>query len=92
MLITQVDSVPDPELRVFRPIQARIERLDSDNFVATAPEVDIHASGETEGESLFNLGDMIAATFGHFSAVPRDRLGPIPARQLRVLQQHVRRR
>jgi len=90
--LTMLTSLPDPALRLVRPIRAIVERLDSDNYVAEAPDAEVSASGDTADEAIRNLEDMVAATFGHFSMVPRQRLGRIPARQLRVLQHHIRRR
>lgn len=90
--LTKLTSLPDPDLRLVRPIPAVVERLDSDNYVAEAPDADVSASGDTADEAIRNLEDMVAATFAHFSMVPEERLGRIPARQLRVLQHHIRRR
>ena len=90
--LTQLTSLPDRGLRLVRPIPAVVERLDRDNYVAEAPDADVCASGDTAEEAIRNLEDMVAATFAHFSMVPEERLGRIPARQLRVLKHHIRRR
>ena len=88
--LTRITSLPDPTLRLVLPICAVVERLDSDDYMAEAPDADVYASGDTEDEAIRNLEDMIAATFGHFSTVPQERLGPIPRRQLKVLRRHIR--
>ena len=49
--LTKLTSLPDPGLRLVRPIPAVVERLDSDNYVAEAPDADGDSTGETAGES-----------------------------------------
>jgi predicted RNase H-like HicB family nuclease len=90
--LTTLTSLPDAAFRVVRPIRAVVRRLDDDNYLAEAPDAEVCASGDTADEAIRNLEDMVAATFGHFSMVPKERLGRIPARQLEVLQHHIRRR
>jgi len=86
---TRITSLPDPTLRLVIPIPATVERLDSHDYMAEAPEADVYASGDTEDEAIRNLEDIIVATFGHFCKVPPEHLGRIPARQLRVLSRHI---
>lgn len=60
-------------------------RFNGDNYVATFVDANLGSSGETLAESVDNLKEIIAITFGQYRSLPAKRLGPGPSRQLAVL-------
>ena len=91
-MLVDIDSLRGTELHVVRPLQAVTERIDPSNFVAQVPNAEVCASGDSYGEAIENLQDMIAVTFQYFSSLPAERLGPDPTRQLAILRQHIEKR
>ncbi len=88
-MLVDIDSLPDATLSVTLPIPALVERIDPSNFTAEVSTAGVFASGDTPGEALENLKDMVASTFLHFSSLPPERLGPVPSHQLTILKQHI---
>jgi hypothetical protein len=70
-----------------RPINVTMEMID-DSFVASFSRANINASGDTLDEALFNLASLIDDLWRVLSE-NRHRLGPGPAHQYAVLQQHI---
>jgi hypothetical protein len=78
------------EFQLTQPIPVTIEGCD-ENFIATFTEANISASGETEGDAIANFKDSLVSSYQVLEAMPSDKLGPLPARQWKVLQNVVRR-
>ncbi len=82
MLIHSLDS---PSVKIVNAIPAQIE-IEDGVFVATFTEANVSASGETEGEAIEMLKDMIEWTY-QFLSQKEAVLGQWPQRQLAVLRQ-----
>jgi len=78
------------EFHLTQPIPVTIEGCD-ENFIATFAEANISASGETEGDAIANFKDSLVSSYQLLEAMRSDNLGPLPARQWKVLQNVVRR-
>ena len=65
-----------------------VERLDASNFLASIPEAEIYASGDSVEDARFMLADITAATFRLFT-LKRFCLGPGPKRTLQFLERHL---
>lgn len=78
------------EFQLTQPIPVTIEGED-ENFTATFAEANISASGETEGDAIANFKDSLVASYQVLEATPANKLGPLPDRQWKVLQNVVRR-
>lgn len=63
-----------------------------DEYIASFVEANIHATGETMAEAVYNVKDMIVATFEDLLEHSEAQLGRGPLRQLKVLQDFVRKR
>jgi predicted RNase H-like HicB family nuclease len=68
-----------------RPIYITVEP-DGAEFLATFTDANISASGETQGDAVENVKDLIVAHFEDLSSEPVGRLGPGPTHQLAVLK------
>ena len=72
-----------------KPISVVLRR-DDDDYIASFQEAAISATGDVEEEALFNLADLIIEAYVTLTSYDRSQLGPLPARQLAVLQEFVR--
>jgi hypothetical protein len=61
-----------------------------DGFTATFFDANIGTSGDNEEEAIDNLRTLIIDTFQLLDSEPKDRLGPEPQRQLRLLRSLIR--
>src|SRR5262245_42022011 len=68
-------------------IRATVEAVD-DGYVASFPQANVSASGETPSESIQNLVTLMVDVFS-FLIENKDELGPEPHRQLEVLKHYV---
>ena len=82
---------PEP-FEIVGPIHAVIQENDGEASIASFPEANLGASGETKAEALDGLKDRIVTTFERLEAKPDGKLGPGPQRQKRVLTSLIRRR
>ncbi len=89
IVATYICELPQEGLRVDTPLPCIAEKLGDEDALATAPGVNIAASGDTIDEALRNLADIVGAKFSLYSSVDRQTLGPEPARQLNILRQHI---
>lgn len=71
-----------------RPINANIQRLAKNNFVASFAEANINASGQSFHEAASNLQSIIVDMFELLSR--QAHLGPEPKSQLRLLRSIIR--
>jgi hypothetical protein len=78
------------EFQLTQPIPVMIEGCD-ENFIASFTEANISASGETEGDAIANFKDSLVSSYQVLEGMSSDKLGPLPARQWKVLQNVVRR-
>jgi len=76
---------PEP-YRLLRPITVALAPCDG-GFIATFFDAEIGTQGETEFEAVCNLKEVITGTFEALSELPQAQLGPVPSRQLAVLQE-----
>lgn len=79
---------PEP-YDVVKPFHAVI-RACAGEYVASFFDANLSASGSTQEEALTNLKDVIVSVLRVLLRHDPGRLGPGPARQLRVLQEFVR--
>ena len=85
-----IASLPDHDVRLHTPIEATVEELDHDNFIASVPDVNLNASGDTWKEAVENLQDIIAGIYRLYRRMPRSALGPEATRQWAFLNSHLR--
>jgi hypothetical protein len=81
---------PEP-LEIVGPIHALVQENDG-SFVASFPEANLGASGETKAEAIDGLKDRIVTTFERLEGKPDSKLGPGPLHQKQVLTSLIRRR
>lgn len=84
-----VDTLAPESLDLVRPFHVNVEP-DEEGFRAFFADANLMSFGETAAESVWNLKDLIVATFETLSEVGEARLGPGPTRQLAVLRQFIR--
>ncbi len=89
IVTTYIRELPQEGLQVDTPLPCIAKKLGDEDALATAPSVDIAASGDTIDEALRKLADIVGAKFSLYSSVDRQTLGPEPARQLNILRQHI---
>lgn len=82
-------SIVGAELK--KPALCTIEPVGTDrNFIASFPEANIFASGESESEAVENLRDAIAAQYKILSSHQSHQLAPRLKQDLAVLINHIR--
>ena len=81
VLISEVGD----EYVVLKPIPAEIQKVDG-SYIASFDAANAHASGETWGEAVLNLRYYLTDLYDSLLRHRPERLGPIPKRQLIVLQ------
>ncbi len=70
-------------------VNIEIEYVGENDYIASVPEVNFNASGDTEEEAIDNLQDIIAGTYRLLISLPTKRLGPEPLRQLEFLKSYL---
>lgn len=83
-------SLPDDDVQMLKPIVATVEVLEFNNYLASVPEVNLNASGDSIAEAIANLQDIIAGTYRLYAMLPPASLGPEPTRQWNFLKSHLR--
>ncbi len=63
-------------------VNIEIEHVGENDYLASVPEVNFNASGDTEEEAIDNLRDIITGTYRLLISLPIEKLGPEPLRQL----------
>lgn len=89
-IVVVLDTLSPEPLTLIRPFGVNVDPHDS-GFRAWFVDANLMAFGETVPEAIWNLKDIIAATFELLTAAEAGELGPGPMRQLAVLSQFVRR-
>jgi hypothetical protein len=62
---------------------------DGQDFIASWPEVNLHASGETQEQAFNDLKATVLDTFDQLELLGDDALGPVPRKQKNTLGEHV---
>lgn len=88
-IIVPIDSLEPAPYIIRKPFHAVLRPCDN-GFVASFYDANINASGETRGEAVLNLKDMIIAVYSTLKAHPKRCLGSEPKRQLSVLRSLIR--
>ena len=86
----KITDLPDVDVKIVEPISIEVECVNEDDYLASVPEVNLNASGDTEEEAIANLQDIIAGTYRLLMGLPIKKLGPEPLRQLEFLKSHLR--
>jgi len=87
--VVPIDTLAPEPLEVIRPFHVTVEPYENE-YRASFFDANLSAFGETRNEAIWNLKDIISATFEMFVDVSEAKLGPGPARQFRVLQEFIR--
>jgi len=90
-IVVPISTLTPEPFEIVGPINAVIQENDG-SFIASFPEANLGASGETKAEALDGLKDRIVTTFERLEAKPDGTLGPGPQRQKCVLTSLIRRR
>ena len=82
-----IDSLLSAEFVLKRPVNVVLDLVDGE-IVATFPEAELSRSGEYAYEAIAWLKEAIVSTYKLFDS-ERSNLGPLPARQLAVLENYL---
>ena len=83
-------SLPDDDVEIEEPFIITVEHVGEDDYLASVPEVNLNASGDSTDEVIDNLQDIIAGTYRLLMSLPIKKLGPEPLRQWKFLKFHLR--
>jgi hypothetical protein len=83
-------SLDNPELSVRLPFKISLDSHGERNFVACFENAGAFASGDTKGEAIANLKDVIAFKFLRYKYLTTDRLSMQVAREFASLKKHIR--
>ena len=89
-LLVPIDTFAPEPFEVVKSFQVVVRPVE-DEFIATFFDANLSAAGATPEEAVYNLKDVILATFDALTDHKEEELGPGPARQIRVLQQFLQR-
>lgn len=89
--VTIIDSMAPEPFDVIRPFHITVSPYE-DEYQASLLDANLYAYGDTKSEAIWNLKDIIVATFDSFSAHGKEKLGPGPARQFEILNSLIRKR
>jgi hypothetical protein len=81
---TNITEIGD-NFKVKIPIPVTIEEYD-DEVMASVSEIELFASGTTEAEALLRLKREIVSLYGELSETPKEQLGNLLIRYLRILE------
>lgn len=81
---TNITEIGD-NFRVKIPIPVTIEEYD-DEVTASVSEIELFASGTTEAEALLRLKREIVSLYSELSEMPKEQLGNLLIRYLRILE------
>lgn len=70
-----------------KPFVIDVQQIDGDEWVATLPEAELARSGETPTDAIDWLKSSMVQLYELFRG--EDQLGPLPQKQLRVLEQYL---
>ena len=84
----KIYSLPGEPYRLLKPIPVKKERVGDNEILASFEEANIAISGESEEEAFQDLVGHILDVFEALRA-EETRLGPGPARQMRVLNEYL---
>lgn len=73
-----------------KEIQIVIERIDTDNWVATFYDAGVSASGCNQVEAFNNCREMIAHSFEYLSSLDHDKIGPALRQRLVILREYMK--
>lgn len=62
-----------------------------EGFTASFNEASVSASGDTEADAIANFKEMLLSLYEIFASTPREKLGPLPARQWNILSHLIQR-
>jgi hypothetical protein len=82
---------PEP-YDLLHPIYVSIYQTDRDEYTASFADANLHASGDTEHETLENLKSLILDLYDSLVVEKEEDLGPEPKRQLLILQSFLSKR
>jgi hypothetical protein len=85
-----VETLSPEPYEVIRPFHVVLQAA-GDDYLATFFDANISATGETQGEAIENLKDIIVTAFDMLTHHKESELGPGPLRQINVLRNFMRR-
>ena len=71
---------------VLKPIPVSLSELSSDEFLASFDFAGISITGDSPSDAVLSLKAVLADTFDIFN---REKLGPEPSRQLKILEKYI---
>lgn len=81
-------DIGSDELTPSAGIPITIKQYDDDEYIVAFPEAEIIVSGETVAEAVSWLKSRIASSYSRFMS-QKEKLGPVPAHQLQVLEKYL---
>jgi hypothetical protein len=88
--VVPLTTLSTGSLQITQQIPVTIEG-DGEEFTATFTEANISASGDTEADAIANFKDSLVSSFEALEGLRIEELGPLPARQWRILTTVVKR-
>lgn len=79
---------PEP-YELLKEIKVVVQPSD-DEFVASFFDANVNASGCNEIQAVDNLRELLVSRFSYLDTLPKEKLGPGPAKQIAVLRTFIR--
>ncbi len=90
--VSVISSFAPEPYDLLYPIYVSIYQTDRDEYSASFADANLHASGDTEYETLENLKSLILDVYDSLVVEKEEDLGPGPKRQLLILQSFLSKR
>ena len=85
-----LESLAPAPFRAKRPLTLVVSGSE-DGFEASSFDLDLHGSGDTEGEALLDLKDVILETYERLTELDDEQLGPAQLRKKQLLSELIER-
>jgi hypothetical protein len=86
--VLMIETLAPLPLRLLKPFHITVEPYDG-GFKAYFADGGLTGSGETVGEAIWSLKDLMAVTYESLSELQEQQLGPGPRRQFAVLREFI---
>jgi hypothetical protein len=88
-ILVPIETLAPEPYEVVKPLHVVVS-CQEEQYIACFFDANLGASGDTQAEAIFNLKDIITATFEMLTNMNEDELGPGPLQQKKVLKEFIR--
>ena len=84
----KITTLKSGKYRLAMPIPISVKKVDGE-YIAIFLKMEIARSGDTEEDAIAWLQSSIVTLYEYLKGLPAEQLGPLPTRQLGVLEEYL---